>query len=124
MGAQGGSDGAIAYDSGEFETRNVTMRLPRDVVRKMRDTVFGFECGPSPSFAPASPEHARACQRLCGTALKSRLDRACALSLARRFFVTGVEDYQANGVLFKGNLRGDPARAHRHISERLQARPG
>ncbi len=42
---------------------------------------------------------------------------------ARRFFVTGVEDYQANGVLFKGNLRGDPARAHRHISERLQARP-
>ena len=36
--------------------------------------------------------------------------------------MTGVEDYQGNGVLFKGNIRGDPARAHRHISERLNVR--
>ncbi|KAK9826124.1 hypothetical protein WJX81_006284 [Elliptochloris bilobata] len=76
-------DGVSVYDSTEFDAGNITERLPREVVRQMRDTVFGFE-----------------------------------------FFVTGVEDYQANGVLFKGNLRGDPARAYRHISERLQAELG
>eukprot|EP00884_Botryococcus_braunii_P023262 jgi/Botrbrau1/961/Bobra.114_1s0005.1 len=36
------------------------------------------------------------------------------------FFVTSVENYQADGVLFKGNLRGDPAVAYRRASERLK----
>ncbi len=36
------------------------------------------------------------------------------------FFVTSVENYQADGVLFKGNLRGNPADAYRRASERLK----
>ena len=36
------------------------------------------------------------------------------------FFVTGVENYQANGVLLKGNLRGDPAIAYDRIAARLK----
>jgi hypothetical protein len=36
------------------------------------------------------------------------------------FFVTTVENYQANGVLFKGNLRGDPAVAYDRIAARLR----
>jgi hypothetical protein len=102
---------------------------------------------PCQALHPPLPSPRAPASRWCGKAPESRLDRACAPSRrffvscvervftglglghvsmcprARRFFVTGVEDYQANGVLFKGNLRGDPARAHRHISERLQARP-
>ena len=35
------------------------------------------------------------------------------------FFVTQVENYQANGVLFKGNLRGDPAAAYAMLVDRL-----
>ena len=33
-----------------------------------------------------------------------------------------VENYQANGVLFKGNLRGDPATAYDRIAARLRVR--
>ena len=36
------------------------------------------------------------------------------------FFVTKVENYQANGVIFKGNLRGDPAVAYGRIAARLK----
>lgn len=36
------------------------------------------------------------------------------------FFVTSVENYQANGVLFKGNLRADPATAYDRIGARLK----
>lgn len=35
-------------------------------------------------------------------------------------FVTSVENYGQNGVLFKGNLRGDPATAHAKLAARLQ----
>lgn len=38
------------------------------------------------------------------------------------FFVTSVEDYQANGIIFKGNLRGDPATAYDRIGARLRVR--
>ncbi|KAK9830008.1 hypothetical protein WJX72_009165 [[Myrmecia] bisecta] len=41
------------------------------------------------------------------------------------FFVTSVENYQANGVLFKGNLRGkDPAKAYSIIARRLKEQLG
>ena len=43
MRAAQASDGVSLYDSGEFEASNATIRLPREVVRQMRDTVFGFE---------------------------------------------------------------------------------
>ncbi len=36
------------------------------------------------------------------------------------FFVTSVENYQANGVIFKGNLRGDPSDAYDRIAARLK----
>lgn len=39
------------------------------------------------------------------------------------FFVTSVENYQQNGVLFKGNLRGDPSKAYSKLALRLQVRP-
>ena len=38
------SDGVSVYDSGQFDASVATVRLPREVVRQMRDTVFGFEC--------------------------------------------------------------------------------
>ncbi|PSC68193.1 putative zinc metalloprotease chloroplastic isoform X1 [Micractinium conductrix] len=40
------------------------------------------------------------------------------------FFVTGVENYQADGVLFRGNLRGEPAAAYAKLTARLQAELG
>lgn len=36
------------------------------------------------------------------------------------FFVTSVENYQANGVIFKGNLRGDASDAYDRIAARLK----
>lgn len=36
------------------------------------------------------------------------------------FFVTSVENYQANGVIFKGNLRGDPPVVYDRIATRLK----
>lgn len=36
------------------------------------------------------------------------------------FFVTSVENYQANGVIFKGNLRGDPSVVYDRIATRLK----
>ena len=57
-----------------------SMQIPRDVIKRMRDTVFGFDT----------------------------------------FFVTGVENYEANGVLFQGNLRGDPAVAYEKMQTRCQ----
>ena len=38
------------------------------------------------------------------------------------FFVTSVENYQANGVLFKGNIRGDASVAYDRIAARLKVR--
>lgn len=43
MRAAQASDGVSLYDSGEFDASVATIRLPREVVRQMRDTVFGFE---------------------------------------------------------------------------------
>ncbi|EIE22624.1 hypothetical protein COCSUDRAFT_63768 [Coccomyxa subellipsoidea C-169] len=40
------------------------------------------------------------------------------------FFVTKVENYQANGVIFKGNLRGNPATAYDRIAARLKGELG
>ena len=40
------------------------------------------------------------------------------------FYVTSVENYQANGVLFKGNLRGrSPAEAYARTAKRFQVTP-
>ena len=39
-------------------------------------------------------------------------------------FVTSVENYGQSGVLFKGNLRGDPARAYTKLSARLKDQLG
>jgi hypothetical protein len=36
------------------------------------------------------------------------------------FFVTSVENYDANGVLFKGNLRGKAAESQSKLKSRLQ----
>ena len=36
------------------------------------------------------------------------------------FFVSSVENYQANGVLFKGNLRAEPSLAYDRIAARLK----
>ncbi len=38
------------------------------------------------------------------------------------FFVTKVENYQANGVLFKGNIRVDASVAYDRIAARLKVR--
>ena len=39
------------------------------------------------------------------------------------FYVTSVENYQANGVLFKGNLRGrSPAESYKRTAARLKVR--
>jgi hypothetical protein len=35
-------------------------------------------------------------------------------------FVTSVEDYEASGVLFKGNLRGDAAAIYPRLAARLK----
>ena len=40
------------------------------------------------------------------------------------FFVTSVENYEAAGVLFKGNLRGDPAKAYSRMAARLLVSSG
>lgn len=61
------------------------LQLPRDVVERLRTTVFGFDT----------------------------------------FFVTSLENYEANGVLFRGNLRGgDPARAYAKLRDRLRQELG
>lgn len=39
-------------------------------------------------------------------------------------FVTSVENYGQSGVLFKGNLRGDPSRAYTKLSARLKEQLG
>ena len=40
------------------------------------------------------------------------------------FFVTETENYEANGVLFRGNLRGDPAAAYEKMQRRLRSEFG
>lgn len=40
------------------------------------------------------------------------------------FFVTSVENYGENGVLFKGNLRGQPAATYTKLASRLQSELG
>lgn len=41
------------------------------------------------------------------------------------FYVTSVENYQANGVLFKGNLRGrSAAESYKRTAARLKERVG
>eukprot|EP00892_Ulva_mutabilis_P008227 jgi/Ulvmu1/5777/UM025_0031.1 len=40
------------------------------------------------------------------------------------FFVTSTENYQADGVLFKGNLRGDPAESFKKMERRLKDQLG
>mmetsp|Transcript_32013 Transcript_32013/g.80858 ORF Transcript_32013/g.80858 Transcript_32013/m.80858 type:complete len:477 (+) Transcript_32013:188-1618(+) len=40
------------------------------------------------------------------------------------FFVTSVENYDANGVLFKGNLRGKATESQKKLKARLQAQLG
>jgi hypothetical protein len=39
------------------------------------------------------------------------------------FFVTGVENYEANGVLFKGNLRGEPGKTYKKLADSLEVWP-
>lgn len=39
------------------------------------------------------------------------------------FFVTKTENYQADGVLFKGNLRGDPKESYARMQRRCQVPP-
>jgi hypothetical protein len=39
------------------------------------------------------------------------------------FFVTGTENYEADGVLFRGNLRGDAPVAFKKIEARMRVRP-
>ena len=56
------------------------LSLSRDVVDRLRSTVFGFDT----------------------------------------FFVTSVENYDADGVLFKGNLRGKPEAAQAALKRRLK----
>jgi len=57
-----------------------SLQLPRDVIERLRTSVFGFDT----------------------------------------LFVTSVENYAADGVLFKGNLRGDPATLYPRMASRLK----
>lgn len=63
-------------------SEDVGLQIPRQVIRDMKDKVFGFDC----------------------------------------FFVTGTENYEADGVLFKGNLRGDAPVAFAKMERRLRVR--
>ena len=68
----GASTGTAAPERG--------LQLPRDVIERLRTSVFGFDT----------------------------------------LFVTSVENYEANGVLFKGNLRGDAAALYPRMASRLK----
>lgn len=39
------------------------------------------------------------------------------------FFVTKTENYEADGVLFKGNLRGDPKESYATMQRRCKVTP-
>jgi hypothetical protein len=71
-------------DTGQFDVQTSSssplLSLSRDVVDRLRTTVFGYDS----------------------------------------FFVTSVENYDANGVLFKGNLRGQPEASQAALKRRLQ----
>ena len=41
-----------------------------------------------------------------------------------RVRLQGVENYQGEGVLFRGNLRGDPSAAHAKMKSRLKVLKG
>mmetsp|Transcript_30657 Transcript_30657/g.86713 ORF Transcript_30657/g.86713 Transcript_30657/m.86713 type:complete len:245 (-) Transcript_30657:26-760(-) len=71
-------------DESPAATSAADLVLSREVVDRLRSTVFSFDS----------------------------------------FFVTSVENYDANGVLFKGNLRGDAATSHSRLSARLQEELG
>jgi hypothetical protein len=86
-GAQGGADptkSERARREGSPGTSTASdprdLRLPSDVIKRLRDTVFSFDT----------------------------------------FFVTGVENYDADGVLFKGNLRGAPEKSFQKLESRLK----
>jgi hypothetical protein len=76
---EGGRD-ANAARAQASASEATDLRLPADVIKRLRDTVFGFDT----------------------------------------FFVTGVENYDADGVLFKGNLRGDPQKSFLKLELRLK----
>ncbi|KAF5840237.1 hypothetical protein DUNSADRAFT_17340 [Dunaliella salina] len=62
-----------------------TLRLPREVIEKLKYTVFGFDT----------------------------------------FWVTSVENYEQDGVVFKGNVRGrDPAQSYQKMCDRLKDQLG
>lgn len=70
---------AQASASTEELRQDRNLQLPREVIQRLRNVIFGFD-----------------------------------------FFVSKVENYQANGVIFKGNLRGDPSVAYDRIAARLK----
>lgn len=62
-----------------------TLRIPREVIEKLKYTVFGFDT----------------------------------------FWVTSVENYEQDGVVFKGNVRGrDPAQSYQKMCDRLKEQLG
>lgn len=108
-----------------------SLQLPRDVIEHMRTTVFSFgerrhalglpQCHTAvavEALHAASPDEA--------TTLHVPAMRLSWLASwagpADTFFVTSVENYQADGVLFQGNLRGDPAAAYAKLTQRLRVR--
>ena len=70
--AEGGPVGVAAPER--------SLQLPRDVIERLRTSVFGFDT----------------------------------------LFVISVENYAADGVLFKGNLRGDAATLYPRMASRLK----
>jgi hypothetical protein len=77
---QGSSAGSDPADEDSKKEISTDLQLPREVVQRLRDVVFGFDT----------------------------------------FFVTKTQNYQANGVLFGGNLRGDPAKSFEKMKARLK----
>ena len=77
---EGGSPGPSDGGSGGIAAAQRSLQLPREVIERLRTSVFGFDT----------------------------------------LFVTSVENYQADGVLFKGNLRGDAAAVYERLAARLK----
>lgn len=72
--------------------------------------------GPAPT--PSTGPDSRAEERLPREVIQQLRDVVFGFDT---FYVTGVENYEANGVLFKGNLRGrSPADAFARTSKRFQ----
>ena len=104
---------------------DANLQLPPEVIQRLRTTVFGFDTFFVTGWVLRREGAAGCGRRRRAYALAQRppptppaQQHPPPYSICHAF--RSVDNYQADGVLFRGNLRGEPAAAYAKLTARLQ----